>query len=447
VRLVRLGAIEGQITGLRGRPAKVLAMARSIDRGSMNGVWKPVVDSIVDCCEPVRERGFAVDDSGNFRIPDLPPGTYALLISYGNGLLRYPEAGGGFESGGDGATLKVQIPIPSGAGHDIEGKIDLPDSRSWCWITLSSPDQPALALATTISDSDHNGEFAFRGIVPGIYELLAVPGSGERGKRSPTTEIYGGFARTIVDIRDHDARGVTLTPQRGIRASTALQHSVALPRSGYGCGFAGVTLTPVEDWGVNLERKLQQVKIVDDGTPPSPEPIDGLAPARYGITIHSGECLIAGHPVLDLSDRPTGGVEAKVNEPGIIRGHAGVPGDRPSPRVVILIPDDFTEGLPLLPANWFRGPSGWSTGGAEYGAAGFAVQSQFYLAGRGGYLPYVRIYTVEPDAHFEIANVPAGRYRIALRTAEPAPESQDMQRVEIPPGGVAEIDLPEPSGQ
>ena len=60
IRLVRLSVIQGRLTGLAGRPARVLAMVKSGD------IWKPVLD--------VWGRGVPVDPDGNFRIPDLPPG-------------------------------------------------------------------------------------------------------------------------------------------------------------------------------------------------------------------------------------------------------------------------------------------------------------------------------------------------------------------------------------
>ena len=462
VRLVRLGAIEGQLIGLKGRSARVLALARSAGKKSAEAIWKPVIDSIVDCCEPPSARGVLAGADGAFRIENLPPGIYALVVSWehaagsspddglSTGQLRYPAASGGFELGYEGATLRVQIPIPAGAGRNTAGRVDLPGPNSWYWITLSNPDQPALALATVVSDE--KGAFEFDGVTPGVYELLAVPGAGERGTRPMgETKTYFGFARAGVDIREGDVQGITLTPLQGIRASTALQNSIVLPGFHPGCSTALVTLTPLEDWGVNLERKQPQVRIVAGDALLSPEPIDGLAPAKYGASNGFGTCLIADDPVLDLSKIPTGAIEAKVNRPGTVKGHAGVPGDADSPWEVILIPDDFTAGMPLMPANWFRGP------GPKRPAA-FVVQAQFYLTGGGGYLPYVRIATVAHDAHFEFDDVPAGRYRIAVRPVDPAiryPELTDwqgMKRVDVPAEGTLEIDpelpkLPTPAQQ
>jgi hypothetical protein len=204
IRLVRLGAIEGQLTGLQGWTARVQALTRSVEKKTGIEIWKPVL-------EVAGVRGVSVDGNGRFRIADLPPGVYALLVSYSNsGVLRYPDGRGALELKGDGATLKVQVPIPSGTGRTVEGQIELPDPQTWYWVTLSNPDQPALAVATTVSDD--KGAFAFRGIVPGAYELLAVPGQGDRGTRTNNPPFHG-FSRVAVDVHEGDARGVKMTPQ------------------------------------------------------------------------------------------------------------------------------------------------------------------------------------------------------------------------------------------
>jgi hypothetical protein len=230
IRLVRLGAIEGQLTGLQGWTASVLALMRSVDKKTESEIWKPVLGNFA--------RSAAVDGEGRFRIPDLPPGFYSLLVAYSNsGVLRYPDGKGALELKGDGATARVQIPIPPGALRTVEGKIELPDAQSWYWVTLSDPAQPALAVATTISDD--KGAFAFRGIVPGAYDVLAVPGEGERGTRSAKSP-YHGFARVAVDLRAQDVHGVKITPQQAVKVSVALQH--ASGAASPGCGYGTVTL-------------------------------------------------------------------------------------------------------------------------------------------------------------------------------------------------------------
>jgi len=398
-----------------------------------------------------------VDDKGDFRIQKLPPGVYALLAAYGDsrpsdnsgdpdqrgvstttGLLRYPEGNGGFELGADGSTLVVQIAVPDGIGRTIAGHVDLPDSQSWYWLTLSSRDQPALSIATTTSDE--NGAFAFRGVVPGSYELLAVPGTGERGKR-PNGPIpaYAGFARVPVDVRERDTQGIRITPGQQIGGSFALREYTALPKPFARCFNAGVTLTTLEDWGVNLERKQDVVQVTLQELRPSPQFMLGLAPARYGVSARMIQgCRVRNQSVLDLSKIAPASVEAQVMEPGTIRGHAGITRQQSGSWEVLLIPDDFTEGLSFLPANWFSGSNtiiefGW---GSFWGIDG------------PGSLPYIRTAIVNPDSSFEFSKVPAGHYRITVRStdiAAPNPKVlgwRDLKKIELSPTTrIAEVDL------
>jgi hypothetical protein len=365
-----------------------------------------------------------VDPDGRFRIPDLPPGSYALLVSYSNsGVLRYPDGKGVLELNGDGATVNAQIPIPSGAPRTVEGRVELPDPQSWYWVTLSNPAQPALAVATAVTDD--KGAFAFRGIVPGAYELLAVPGEGEPGTLSAKPPFHG-FARTAADLREQDAHGVTLTPQPAIKVSVALSDAVQAPR-GERCGVGGVTLMPLEDWGINLERTVPTVKIGENANSGVPESADGLAPARYGVSVDnpSGACLIAENPVLDLAKVLAGSVEAKVRAPGTVKGNAE-PGAE-----VILIPDDFAEGWSYLPEKWFsRQPFGARTQ--------LRLRS---LVGSEPTVPHVRVAVADAEGHFKFDGVPTGSYHIGLRAAGPAPDRQTMKPIDVPPAGVAEITL------
>ena len=82
IRMIRLGAIEGQLAELKGRSARVLALVRSTEGAT--DTWKPVMDSILICCRAIPRRGAEVRPDGTFRIGDLPPGAYALLVSYVN---------------------------------------------------------------------------------------------------------------------------------------------------------------------------------------------------------------------------------------------------------------------------------------------------------------------------------------------------------------------------
>jgi len=126
-------------------------------------------------------------------------------------------------------------------------------------------------------------------------------------------------------------------------------------------------------------------------------------------------------------------------EPGTIRGHAGLPGRQPSDWEVLLIPDDFTEGLSFLPANWFAKSDSGEASGWGWGT--------FFGTDGPGWLPYVRAVTVSPDSSFEFRRVQAGHYRVTIRPADGAMpnlkpvEWRDLKRIELLPVGTTEVDL------
>jgi hypothetical protein len=188
---------------------------------------------------------------------------------------------------------------------------------------------------------------------------------------------------------------------------------------------------PLEDWGVRMERKQGVFKVSNDGFALTPQSVDGLAPARYGVSTESvgGGCLVADHPVLDLTRAMSGNLEAKVREPGTIRGHADAGME------VILIPEDFAEGWSWLPAAWFA---------QRLFGSSLHFNTQQFGGDNGPFLPHVRMAAANADGKFEFKHVPAGMYRISVRAAGPALDWQGMKQVEITAAGVAEVELAVP---
>lgn len=230
---------------------------------------------------------------------------------------------------------------------------------------------------------------------------------------------------------------IEVTPGQQIGGSVALVESTQLPRFESRCSVGGFTLTPIEDWGVNLERKRNLVQITLQDALPLAEFMPGLAPTRYAV---SAEliigCRLRGQPVLDMSGGGLTGVQAEVMEPGIIRGRAEVAyAAQPREWEVLLIPDDFAEGLAFLPGNWFRSQNA----GIRFG------WGRHWDVDGPGWLPYLRIGMVQQDWSFEFRKVPAGHYRIAvrstdLRSADPnSTPLRGFTRVNLPAGGVVEL--------
>lgn len=454
LRMIRLGAIAGHVSDLHGRSARVMALLWSPASTSAEGSWKPVLDSAAVYGGQPTTRGTPVDSNGDFRIPDLPPGLYALLIQYSdpqthvegpgsrrmapasNGLLRYPEGKKGISLGPGGSTVVVGIAVPTAVGRTIEGHIALSNSESWCWVTLSDPAQPALSVAPI--ETGDGGAFAFRGVVPGVYVLLVAPGGGKRDARPPVrVTAYSGFARADVDVRRADAKGIEITPGQQIGGSVVLRESAPLLRPSTRCWTGEVTLTTIEDWGVDLQRRQSLVQITLQEAQPAPEFVSGLAPARYVVSVGTiAGCRLRNEPVLDMSDGSPANAEVQVMEPGTISGHAILPTEVFDGWEVLLIPDDFAEGLPLLPANWFSesNPTLLFVWGSYWGVYG------------PGLLPFIRSAAISTGGSFRFPRVPAGHYRIALRSADPTTpgrslEWRDLKQVDLQPSGSTFVDL------
>ena len=217
------------------------------------------------------------------------------------------------------------MPMPPSGNRLIEGHVELPDPQNWYWVTLSDPAHPELAVATAVVDE--TGSFSFPGVVPGAYELLAV--SRQRGGLPGER-----FARVPVDVSEGDVRGVRIAMQPSKQVSIAWHDA---------CRVAGITLIPLEDWSVAMEREQFRSGIAAINDPmllESPQHLDGLAPARYAVSIGSDECRVAGNPVIDLTKPQT-------EDFGLTLTVRGVVPD---------IPDDFTMGQPFLRMEWFSEP-------------------------------------------------------------------------------------------
>ena len=144
-----------------------------------------------------------------------------------------------------------------------------------------------------------------------------------------------------------------ITPQQAIKVSVALQEMKPMP-PGIRCGFGSVRLMPLEDWGARLERSQPVVKVSNDRVTLSPEAIDGLAPAEYGVSVEGlEECFVADNPVLDLTKVLAGSVEASMRQSGVVKGFAETGSE------VILIPGGFFGRMVISAGKLVRRTTLW----------------------------------------------------------------------------------------
>lgn len=374
VRLVRLGAVTGRVTDHAGKPvrsARVLAMA-----GTPGGVPRPLPQT--------PGAAAAVDDTGRYRLYNLPPGEYAVVVSS-----RAPAVPPAFVTiaGGD-EHRGVDFTLLPGALYLISGSVELPKPGARFGVALVPAGQPAAAIATTWTTPE--GGFRFDGVPSGSYHLLAsgpIAGRAFHGWMLASDPMFG---RARVDVAGADAAGVAIAVGTGRRA--AIRLSAARGAESACRPAAPVALTSLEDWGALLDRSVDAAFDMDAAVP-------GLAPARYLLTASrlGGNCFQTSDAVLDLTG------------------------------------PESTAAVPLAPAGSVRGRL---TGA---GASECAVV--LLPSGRNA----VHLATPGEDGRFTFDSLPPGRYRIAVRRdARPAAGEPWLLDLDIPGGVPTEVELPAP---
>jgi hypothetical protein len=317
VRLVRCGVISGQVIDVNAQPvrgADVFALStRGFRRTSMG------------------ERSARVGEDGRYRIHGLPPGEYAVVVTYGastramggsgmravaaaygSGVLRYRQP---IVIAGGEAFGNIDFTLPSGQQYSVSGRVEVGEKQTY-WLALAATEDPTMATAVTIAKPD--GSFEFTGVPAGSYELLASLSSGGRMSAGHIPGATASFARSRIVVGSQDVKDVVLTPA----PARAITFSLQKP-GGASCNESGeVMLAALEDWGAVLDTKGSVGK-----------PIGNLAPTKYRVTLSgAGDMCHAPEDVtVDLStSAPAGPVSIRVAPAGTIHGRlAAALGDAP----------------------------------------------------------------------------------------------------------------------
>jgi hypothetical protein len=403
-RMVRCGSITGSVTDGQGqsvRGATVLVMRKP-------AAGLPLRPDLV-----TTGRTALVDGRGQYRIFNLPPGEYAVAVSYGastiaigssgnpatasslgSGFLFYPSnSRPQFLSISDGEEHRgIDFSLSPAAFFTVSGKVELPDEKSRFWLALSNPDQPALAAAVTQAQPD--GTFRFQGISPGSYDLLAVKTGGARNNRGTIPDAEPLFARTRIAIGGGNLEGLSVIPAPSRSVILTLRTVAGCPTT------AQVVLSGIEDWGAFLETQAT-LKAGEETT------VSGLAPTRYsvGVSKLGNACFASEVPTLDLTGSATSPVTVTVAQAGIVRGRVNTGGQPPTDFAVMLVLTNPTD-----PAE-------------------------------GG----VQMAVPDADSRVSFTGLRPGRYRMAVvPAADKIPAPGAMLEFEVRGGATAEIDLAAP---
>ena len=410
IRLVRAGVITGMVADAKGQPVRGAAVY-ALPRPAAGGPLRMSAN----------ERGVRLDERGRYRIHSLPPGEYAVAVTWGastavfgssggadvrpdigSGAVLYPETARPrfFAVAGGEEYRNIDFSIVPTAMHSVSGKVELPDPKATFWLALIPVDGAALAFAVTKTKPD--GSFRFEGIGGGNYALTAAgPIRGYGGKGITDDAPY--FGRTTVSVAN-DVEGVAVPLAKGAADSLLLR----MTGPAGGCRpTAQVNVTAVEDFAVRIDRSAPI-----DST--KEMPVTNLAPARYQVIAENlGEgCYQASETVLDLSrGAPHGAVTVYVAQAGSLRGRlAGAAKD--AAYVIALAPADAMNGAEPLQAVF-----------------------------------------ADRDGRFAFGSLRPGRYRVGIQPSAGGAKARwlntaaRMIEIEIAGGAPTEIELPAPAKQ
>ena len=382
--LVRCGSISGRVADQGGEPVS----------GATVFVFPKPAEG-----EPlIRASGAArsarVNEKGEYRVSGLPPGEYAVAVSwsgsdivrsrmrigattaakFGSGLLFYPgNAQIEFVSVSGGAERRSTDFVVLASGlQELNGKVEISDPEARFDVALVLLSQPGVTISAT--ESGPEGRFRFGGVPLGSYEVIAL---GPTRRSAGEASLY---ARTRVEVAGPGTESVTLTPRPG--QSIAMQLRSAEEKLPQACPQAvAFTLTPISDWGaqqtlrVNVSMGRETV-------------VANIAPDQYRISAQNlaEGCYIAGSSVLDLREAPSGSpVTVTLAAGGTINGRviAGkrnvsdvavilVPSGIDSPNRVVFPGQDWRFSFSQLPPGSYRIGTRLlgGTGGRRAGAGG-----------------------------------------------------------------------------
>lgn len=306
-RLVRCGTITGHVLDSAGQPvpsATVFAVSRA-----GKDVFRPFARD---------ERGHEVrmDAEGNYRLFNLPPGEYAVAVTYGastqvvgstgdahagpigSGVLYYPRNSQpqmfAIKSGTE--YNNIDFSVTPGTLCRVSGKVETAAPQAGFWLALTSVDQPS--FATAVTQADANGAFHFDGVPTGAYTLFASGPSHARGVLGAELGKHPIFGRMQVEV-ETDMDGLSIPVREGRSRSFILRAETSgksvCPRA------MDVRFSPLEDWAADLGRTA---KLILD----KPQQVDSLAPGRYVVELAdpAADCYVAKDTVVDLSSTDNG---------------------------------------------------------------------------------------------------------------------------------------------
>lgn len=403
IRLLHFAVMDGNVINAQGEPVAGIVRA---SWGQTIGATRVTVLTKQPVSEEWRSvKDVALDAKGHFRFFDLPPGQYQLGmwfygINEGSGMQLYRDNAHPriFTVAGGEVYNNLNFLIPPNPSYKISGSIALPEPKQKFALALGLPDQPLLPVSIALSDDD--GTFHFDKVPTGTYDLFVAGPTAGYGQFESVLKDKGQlYGRMRIQVAASDIAGVAvpLMPAKSLTVILRPHGGNAFPA---GCPqTAGLTVTPLEPWGVQFGGRAT-VSAGKEQTIPEIPP----GRVRLSATGLGPDCFQAEDIAVDLSKDVAQPVAVQVAAAGSIRGTLP-PNIVPSAYAIILLDAGSSQGTSRL---------------------------------------------AYPDANrqFTFRGLRPGRYRIAAQPSGGAPGKRwvanfaEMKEINVTAGAPVTIDLP-----
>jgi len=334
--LLRGGALEGRVLDQDGEPAARIPV--SLIRARYVQGRRVLQPSGSD----------QTDDRGQFRIYDIPPGTYYLMASprvfgmtdenravyppiYFPGVLD-PQEAAKVKMVSGGELRGYDLSLFETTGFQISGRVTSVDGQSprRVFVTAHKVPSSGLTRPSSAQGTGAQGDFTLRGLIPGSYRLVAQ-------ERREDRFLTGS---TVVEIGNQDVTGVVLPLGNGAElqgrvllegqnqaaALTSLRISAISLGDGAGSGFRarGPAGTNLKEDGAFLLKDLVEgpAKIVLS-QPPGGAYVKSIRAQGKDVTdvpldLHSGDRIQGVEVVIAANGAQlSGSIKAGTNGPPV----------------------------------------------------------------------------------------------------------------------------------